>query len=385
MREYEFGSGCTNPATFPVDALAGAAAEAIQEVGDAFVRYPGDLGHAGLREVMAGRESDREGIEVTPDSIALTNGSMQAVTLVAEALMKGKEDIAVAEELTYSGTIAVYRRLGIEMVGVPLDEHGMRVDALEETLRRLHDQGTPPRFIYTLATYQNPTGSVMPRARRLELLEVARRFDCIVVEDNCYGDVHYEGEKEPALYALDDGPNQVYICSLSKIFGPGVRLGYFIARPPLLGRILDRRYDGGNSLLAAAIVAGYFRGRLWEHCARTNAALKEKRDALFEELERGAGDICTWSRPVGGLFVWVTLPEGTDLKRLSELASERGVRYAAGAGFHVRNVEVPNIRLAFGYTSLEDIRDGIPLLCECIREASRRPEVVSAPAQAAAL
>ena len=385
MREYEFGSGCTNPSTFPVEALAGAAASAIQEVGEAFVRYPGDLGHAGLREVMAQRESDREGIEVPADSIALTNGSMQAVTLVAEALMKGKEDIAVTEELTYSGTIAVYRRLGIEMVGVPLDGHGMRVDALEETLRRLHDQGTPPRFIYTLATYQNPTGSVMPRARRLELLEVAQRFDCIVVEDNCYGDVHYEGGKEPALYALDDGPNQVYICSLSKIFGPGVRLGYFIARPPLLGRILDRRYDGGNSLLAAAVVAGYFRGRLWEHCERTNAALKEKRDALFEELERGAGDICTWSRPVGGLFVWVTLPDGTDLKKLNDLAAERGVRYAAGAGFHVRNVEVPNIRLAFGYTSLEDIRDGIPLLCECIREASRRPEVVSAPAPAAAL
>ena len=184
MREYEFGSGCTNPATFPGR-------------GAGRGRGGGDTGgRRGLRPLPGGPRSRRaagsdgpKGIRprgnrgLPADSIALTNGSMQAVTLVAEALMKGKEDIAVTEELTYSGTIALYRRLGIEMVGVPLDGQGMRVDALEETLRRLHDQGTPPRFIYTLATYQNPTGSVMPRARRLELLEVAQRFDCVVVED----------------------------------------------------------------------------------------------------------------------------------------------------------------------------------------------------------
>ena len=369
MREYEFGSGCTNPETFPVEALSRAAAAAVPKIGEAFVRYPGDLGHAGLREVMATRESEREGIAVSPEQISLTNGSMQAVTLIAEALMKGKDDVVVMEELTYSGTIAVYRRLGIEMVGVEQDNHGMRIEALEQTLMRLHGQGTPPRFIYTLATYQNPTGSVMPRARRLELIEVARRFDCIVVEDNCYGDVHFEGDKEPALYALDDSPNQVYICSLSKIFGPGVRMGYFIARPPMLGRILDRRYDGGNSLLAAAILAEYFRDTLWEHCERTNAALREKRDAVFEELERGVGDLCTWSRPVGGLFVWVKLPDDIDRKRFAQLADDQNVRYADGASFHVRNVEVPNIRLAFGYTSMTDIREGIPKLCECIREA----------------
>ena len=220
VSEFEFASGCTNPETFPVEALAKAAATAIPDVGQAFVRYPGDLGHQGLREVMAERESDREGIDVSPQHIALTNGSMQAVTLIAEALMKGKDDVVVTEELTYSGTIGAYRRLGIELVGVALDQHGMRIDQLRTTLQRLHDQGTPPRFIYTLATYQNPTGSVMPRKRRLELIDVARQFDCIVVEDNCYGDVHYEGDKEPALYALDDSPNQVYICSLSKILGP---------------------------------------------------------------------------------------------------------------------------------------------------------------------
>jgi 2-aminoadipate transaminase len=368
MHQFEFASGCTNPETFPVEALARAATAAISDVGQAFVRYPGDLGHEGLREVMAQRESDREGIDLSPDCIALTNGSMQAVTLIAEALMKGKDDVVVTEELTYSGTIGAYRRLGIEMVGVPLDEHGMRVDHLRTTLQRLHDQGTPPRFIYTLATYQNPTGSVMPRARRLELIDVAHQFDCIVVEDNCYGDVHYGGDKEPALYALDDSPNQLYISSLSKILGPGVRMGYFMARAPLMTRILDRRFDGGNSLLAASILAQFFRDNLWEHCARTNAALMEKRDAVVAELERGVGDICTWSHPAGGLFVWLTFPESVDRRRLAEMAAARQVRYAAGSNFHVRNADIPSLRLAFGLPSLQAIRKGIPLLCQCIRQ-----------------
>ncbi|MBQ42833.1 MAG: hypothetical protein CME15_10275 [Gemmatimonadetes bacterium] len=376
MGNYDFGSGCTNPETFPVQELAEAAARAIPLVGTALARYPGDLGHLGLREVMAARESEREGVAVSPDHIALTNGSMQGVTLLAEAFMGGGgegegggENIVVTEELTYSGTIGAYRRLGMRLVGVPLDEDGMRIDALESTLADLHGRGTPPRFIYTLATYQNPTGSVMPKARRLELIEVARRYDCLIVEDNCYADVHFEGEKEPSLYALDDSPNQIYLCSLSKILGPGVRQGYLMARPPVLDRIMGRRFDGGNSLLAASVLAEYFRGNVWDHCKRMNGPLKEKRDAVLAGLEDSVGDICTWSRPVGGLFVWVGLPDDVDRQKLRELASERGLGYAPGSAFHISGEDVPFLRLAFGYIALDDIRLGIPVLGECIREA----------------
>ena len=386
MGEYDFGSGCTNPDTFPSQELAAAAARAIPDVGAAFTRYPGDLGHQGLREVMAARESEREGVPVPADHIALTNGSMQGVTLIAEAFMgqgEGDEDIVVSEELTYSGTIGAYRRLGVRMVGVPLDEQGMRTDALASTLADLQSRGTPPRFVYTLATYQNPTGSVMPRERRLRLIEIACRYGVPVVEDNCYADVHFEGDKEPALYALDESPDQVYICSLSKILGPGVRMGYLLARPPMLERILERRFDGGNSLLAASVLAEYFRDNLWKHCERTNAALKEKRDALLAGLQEHLGDICTWSRPAGGLFLWVGLPEDIDQRKLSELAAERGVRYARGAAFHVRGEDIPYIRLAFGYIGLEAIIEGTPILADCIRQARTGKVEVGAAAAAA--
>lgn len=369
MRVFDFGSGCTNPDTFPVEGLATAAAAAIRQVGADFTLYPGDLGHRGLRDLMAAREKHREGVEVEADHIALTNGSMQGVTLVAEALAATPGDVVLTEELTYSGTIGAYRRMGVEMAGVALDEHGMRTDDLERQLATLTAAGRPPRFIYALTTYQNPTGSVMPRSRRLELIEVARRYDCPIVEDNCYGDVHFEGEVEPALYALDDHPNHIYLGSLSKILGPGVRVGYLLARPPMLARLLERRFDGGNSLLAAAILEGYFRDRLWEHVARANAALKEKRDAVFSGLEASVGDLCTWSRPVGGLFIWVNLPADVDRQRLGELAAQRNIRYARGSAFHVTGADVPNLRLAFGHCSLDDIREGVPQLGECIHAA----------------
>ncbi|MFH1569897.1 MAG: PLP-dependent aminotransferase family protein [Gemmatimonadota bacterium] len=379
MRVFDFGSGCTNPDTFPTAGLAAAAGQAIRELGAEMTLYPGDLGHRGLRELMARREADREGVAVEADYIALTNGSMQGVTLVAEALAGAPGDVVLTEELTYSGTIGAYRRMGVRMVGVSLDENGMRPDDLERRLEALRREGAVPRFIYTLATYQNPTGSVMPRPRRLELIEVARRFDCPLVEDNCYGDVHFEGGKEPALYALDPGPGQIYLCSLSKILGPGVRMGYLMARPPMLQRLLERRFDGGNSLLAAGILAAYLRGRLWEHVERANAALKEKRDAVLAGLKESVGDICTWSRPVGGLFIWVNLPDDVDRRRLAELAAARQLRYARGSAFHVAGQDVPNLRLAFGHCSLDDIREGIPQLGECIRAAR-----VRAPAMAAA-
>ena len=374
MGPYDFSTGTTNPETFPTEALAEAAARAVRSHGVALNTYPDARGHEGLRRLMAEREFDREGVRLDPGRIALTNGSMQAVTLVAEALCEGRDDLVVMEEYCYSGTIAAYRDLGIELVGVPLDGQGMRSDALAGTLERLRQEGRAPRFLYVLATYQNPTGSVMPRERRLELLRVARAHRCIVVEDNCYGDVHYEGEKPPALYALDPGPLQVYLGSLSKIFAPGVRLGYLTASSdPLFERILARRHDAGPNTLAAAITAEYLESRLREHCERANLALREKRDAMLAALEAELGNTCSWSRPPGGLFIWVRLPEGVDRQRLEALAAEREVAFSHGSEFHVRGEAVPCIRLAFGFARVPDIHEGVARLARCIEAAGREP------------
>jgi 2-aminoadipate transaminase len=210
---------------------------------------------------------------------------------------------------------------------------------------------------------------MMPRARRQQILALAKRFGTILVEDNCYADVHYGGAKPPAFYAIDDYENQIYLCSLSKIFAPGVRLGYFIAPPKLFRRVLNRRHDAGGNTLAASIVTEYLSSRLWAHCDEQNAALAVKRDLLLDTLEAHLGDLCVWSKPPGGLFLWLRLPDDVDRDRLQSLADERGFRFARGRAFQVGNEDAPFLRLAFGHVPADVIRDGIPVLARCIREA----------------
>jgi 2-aminoadipate transaminase len=366
---YDFGSGRADPDTFPVAALKAAALRAIEEEAVALTRYPGALGHRGLREAMARREQEREGVAVDPDQIVLTNGSMQAVTLAAQTLQEAPGDTVIVEEFSYPGTLSAYRSLKLRMEGIPVSETGMRLDALEQRLDRLAQEGRQAKFIYTISTYQNPTGATMPKAERQALIALARNFQVPVVEDNCYADVHYEGPVEPALYSLDDSPEQIYICSLSKILGPGLRLGYLIARPPMLERVLEQRNDAGGNLLAAAIAAVFYENGIWQHATMTNAALKVKRDLLLVGLAAELSDTCRWSTPAGGLFVWVRLPEDVDRKKLWQLSQSRGVNYLPGSSFHVAAADVPYLRLAFGHLRHAEISDGVSVLARCIRES----------------
>jgi 2-aminoadipate transaminase len=366
---YDFGSGRSNPETFPVKALQDAAVRVIEQELEELNDYPGKLGFRPLREAMAKRESDREGVTVDPDHIMLTNGSMQAVTLVAEALQDAPGDTCIVEEFSYPGTLAAYRSLKLEMVGIPLSEEGMQLDVLTRELERLAAEQRLPKFIYTITTYQNPTGFTMPADRRRELIDIARRFDVPLVEDNCYGDVHYEGPVEPALYALDDDPRHIYLCSLSKILAPGLRLGYVLARPPMLEKIMARRHDAGSNTLAAAIVAEFYRNGIWAHTNLGNEALKVKRDLTLSLLKAELSDQCVWSHPVGGLFIWVRIPDDINGKQLLEAANGQGFHYLPGISFHYQNAKVPYLRLAFGHLTLEQINQGIPVLARCIRES----------------
>ena len=366
---YDFGSGRSNPETFPVKALQDAAVNVIERELEELNDYPGKLGFKPLREAMAKRESDREGVPVDPDHIMLTNGSMQAVTLVAEALQDAPGDTCIVEEYSYPGTLAAYRSLKLDMVGIPLSEEGMRLDVLETELERLAAEDRLPKFIYTITTYQNPTGFTMPRAKRQQMIDIARRFDVPLVEDNCYGDVHYDGPVEPSIYAMDDDPRHIYLCSLSKILAPGLRLGYVLARPPMLEKIMDRRHDAGSNTLAAAIVAEFYKEGIWEHTNFGNDALKVKRDLTLAMLDSELADQCVWSTPVGGLFIWVRVPDDINGKALLEAAIARGFMYLPGISFHYQNAKVPYLRLAFGHLTKEQIENGIPILAQCIREA----------------
>lgn len=367
MRTFDFAVGRTNPETFPIERVQQAAHAAIANEYAELTEYPGKLGHAALRMVMAKRETEREGVTVDPDLVALMNGSMQAVTLTAEAMTQ-PGDTVICEEVTYVGTISAYQTLKLNMVGVPVDANGMQVDQLATTLDEL-GEARKPKFIYTLNTYQNPTGTNLSLDRRHRLIEIARNRDIPIVEDNCYGDVHYDGDKPPALYAMTDYENIVYMCSLSKILAPGLRLGYLYAQPKLLDTILARRHDAGGNYLAAAVVAELYKEGVWSLTEELNESLKIKKNLVVDGIKEAADGICVSSNPTGGLFVWVRFPDDVDQEKLARLTAERNFYYAPGANFHIHGKQIPYLRLAFGHVPDDDIRDGIPILIQCISES----------------
>ncbi len=284
MREFNFGAGNPAPEVFPAEALGAAAQRVIARCGRELAHYPDPRGEPELRAIAVERMAKVHGLRPPIDDVVITNGSMQGLILSAQALAQRGDTVAV-EEFCYGGTIRVFKRYGLELLGVALDDDGMRMDALAELLERQQAKGRLPAFIYTTASYQNPTGTTQPRARRLELLALARRYHLPVVEDDTYADISFEPLTEPAIYSLAEPGEVVYLSSFSKILGPGLRLGYFIAPEPLRSRLLEWKIDGGTSGLSQRIVAEYLGAELWPHVEEGRQRVKAKRNALLDALE----------------------------------------------------------------------------------------------------
>jgi len=373
MTRFNFGGGCPDPGTLPAAALAAAAGRVLPRIATALATYPEAQGWKPLREVAAARFQRREGVGLDPDSVCLANGSQQPITLFCHALL-GPDRPVIVEEFTYPGALRAMRHVGAPIVGIPTDREGLRPDVLGETLARLAAAGTPPGFIYATPTYQNPTGVTMSVARRQEVLALARRYGVPIVDDNCYGDLDFDGPPPPTIKALaatgDAGASEVVLFeSFSKIVGPGIRLGYFACSRETMTRVLAHKIDGGTSVLAAAVMAEYLQEHLADHVATITRVVREKRDALLAALERHLGGICSWTRPAGGYFIWIRVPDTCDTARLEELATAAGIVYGPGQAFHHAGERVPYFRLSFGFPTLEEIETGITTMARCVREA----------------
>ena len=361
---YNFGPGNPDPGVFPARDLAAAAQRVLTRSGTDLARYPDNKGLPALRELLQARFERSHGLRPMLDHIVVTNGAMQGLQLAAQALAR-PGDAVVVEEFEYSGTIRVFKQHGLELLAAPLDEQGMRMDTLGGLLAERH-----PAFIYTTASYQNPTGTSMPRERRERLVELARQHSIPIVEDDTYADISFEPQRERAVYTLAEPGEVMYITSLSKILGPGLRLGYFIAPEPLLSRLMVWKTDGGTSALSQMIAAEYLADNLWSHMVEAAQAVKDKRNVLLDALETEFSGLgLHWTRPDGGLFLWISLPAEVDRARLHELATERGITYATGQAFHALGQDVPYLRLAFGWIDKDDIVPGVHKLAECLRAA----------------
>ena len=366
-REYNFGPGNPDPGVFPAAELGAAAQRVLSRLGTELAHYPDPLGLPELRAVAAERFERNQGIRPALEDIVITNGAMQSLVLSAQGLARPGDSV-VMEEFEYGGTIRVFKQHGLKLVGVALDDEGMRMDALE---RVLAEQSPKPAFIYTTSSYQNPTGTTLPRDRRERLLELAQQYQMPVVEDDTYGDISYEPQSEKAIYAYAKPGEVMYIGSFSKILGPGIRLGFFIAPQPLHSRLMAWKIDGGTSALSQMIAAEYFKDHLWEHVEEGRNSVKDKRNLLLDALETEFSNVegMHWTRPDGGLFVWIKLPENVDRNRIKQLAAERGILYATGQAFHAGDEDVPYLRLAFGWIEREDIAPGVRVLAQCVRES----------------
>jgi 2-aminoadipate transaminase len=331
-------------------------------------------------EVMAA-----EGTAIDPDEAIVTTGGQQVIDLVCKALVD-PGDVIVAEAPTYPGAVPTFDAYQAEVVQIEVDGDGMPIDELEGTLDRLRSEGRRPKFIYTIPNFQNPGGVTMSLPRRRRLVALARERELLVLEDNPYGLLRYEGDSLPTLYSLDaalagrGGASDfvIYLGTFSKIFSPGVRLGWAIAPRPVLEKLnLGKQgADLCSSPVTQLFVAAYFKdydthgGTSWhEYLGSLKDLYRRRRDTMLDALSEHFGDQASWTQPEGGLFIWVTLPDYIDTTDLLARALEsEGVAFVPGRAAYLDGRGGSSMRLNFAGVSEDDIREAVRRIGKVVRE-----------------
>src|SRR4051812_12533666 len=305
MAVISFARGVPAPECLPVEELADCAKVALERDGRTILSYGPSPGYGPLREWIA----DRHGVD--PGRVFVTNGSLQGFVFLAQRLARGRR--VLVEDPTYDRPLKILRELGAEIVAVPMDDEGLDPDALEAVLR----EGEPPAFLYTIPPFQNPSGRTLSAARRRRVVELADEHDLLVLEDDPYGLIRFEGEAPPSLFELSGG-RTAYSSSFSKTIAPGLRVGWFVFDAALtaeLEEIANSTYITPVLLGGAGVQELAARGSWGPTLERINGLLKARRDAMMAALERPLPQT-RWSRPEGGYFTWLELPEGTDAAEL---------------------------------------------------------------------
>ncbi len=374
-----FAGGLPASDVFPVDRFHEACAKALQS--PASLQYGATEGFAPLREFIALRMS-RYGILAGPDNVLITSGSQQALDLIGKLLINAGDRILV-EAPSYVGALQAFGLYGAEYVSVPVDDDGLRTEKLEEALR------AGPKFMYVLPNFQNPAGVTLSEGRRHELVLLADRYGIPIVEDDPYGQLRYDGEHLPPLVMVDRENlrrdngyslgNVIYLSTFSKTLAPGLRLAWMVAPADVISKLvqLKQAADLHTSTFTQAVAYEIVRdGFLDEHVKIVRGVYRERRDAMLEALARYAPPGVTWTRPSGGLFLWLTLPEGADCGRLFRSALRENVAFVPGDCFFAgeQDGSRPHLRLNFSYSSPERIREGIRRLALALHRELGEPE-----------
>ena len=356
--KYDFAVAFPDPETLPLDGLVDALKTALDREGKDLAYYPMATGLPALREFVAEKLTRDRAMQVTADDVALTSGSGEAIGMLIQALTD-PGDVALTEEYVYLGTLRQLRRFGADVVGVKCDDQGMIPQELEATLNRLLAEGKKVKYLYTIPVFQNPLGWTMTLERRRQVLEITRKYGVPVFEDECYVDLRFEGEDVSSFHSLDDTGQVMYVGSFSKIIAPGMRMGFMVAPPEVVQRAMSFKAGGGVNQFAALAIEEYLKRDMYRHIDEQNRTLQVKRDAMLASLGEHFGGAAPWNKPDGGLYVWLELPEGTDLAAIQGQVLEEGVSYYNGAMFSPDGKGANLARLCFGHPSPETVYEGV--------------------------
>src|SRR4051812_39799733 len=364
-----FAGGLPDTSTFPRETFQAITEHIAEESVARALQYGPTEGLPGtvecIREVMA-----TEDMRVDPEDICVTTGGQQVIDLVTKTLVD-PGDVIVAEAPTYPGAVPTFASYQADVVHVDMDNDGMRIDLLEETLDRLAADNRKPKFIYTIPNFQNPGGVTMSLERRHRLVAIANERELLVLEDNPYGMLRYEGEALPPLRSLDGGVFVMYLGTFSKILSPGIRLGWVVAPPPVLEKInLGNR---GPALCPSSL------SHLMPHASLEEAGgrdyvggwpelSRDRRDTMLDALAEFFPAEAEWTRPQGGMFIWATLPDFIDTTDLLARALRDNVAFVPGSGAYLDGRGRSSMRLNFSASNGDDIREGIRRIGEVIKE-----------------
>lgn len=356
-----FAGGLPDPRSFPLATMKEVTEWVFDQQGGAAMQYGPTAGYTLLREWIAERMARVDGVAVTADNIIVTTGGVEAMDLIAKTLLN-PGDTVIVEAPTYLAALHVFRSYQAKFVDVPVDADGMRIDLLEERLKELDRAGIRPKLIYTVPVFQNPAGVTLSTERRRRLVDLADRYGIPILEDAAYEELRFEGEPPPTLVSLNpDGV--LFANTFSKIFGPGVRLGWIAAPPSVIGQLCQAKQgtDQCSSTLGQRIVYEYGKRGLIEPQIEASIRIyREKRDHTLAAISTLFPPGCSWTYPAGGFYLWVTLPDGVNTTEMLEwaIANEK-VAYVAGAPFYADGSGVNQFRLCFSFIETGKIEEGV--------------------------
>ncbi|HEU5089179.1 MAG TPA: PLP-dependent aminotransferase family protein [Roseiflexaceae bacterium] len=357
--------GFAAPEKFPTDALLAATAEVLAEDTDGALNYGNS--YIGLSELVAARLRGHGAHAIQADNVLLTYGSSQVLGLLSQVFVD-PGDVVFVEGPTFMGAVRNFIAGGAELVTIPVDEDGISVDVLEQELREHARRGIRPKFLYTIPTFQNPSGTDLTLERRRRVVQLAAEYGVLVVEDDAYGDLRFEGRALPRLAALDTDGWVLHVGTFSKVLAPGIRMGWAAGPRAVIERLQHFKIEGSSGPYQTRVVERFSAdGKLDAHIQELIACYRHKRDIMLDAIKSEFPDDVIAPKPNGGFFIWAKLPDDISATALAKKAVENGVAFVPGTGFYANGQGDDAIRLAFSYQSEERIADGITRIGKAIR------------------